>query len=92
MPFSPNADGWNDRFQLFTKGNSEVFIRRYLLFDRWGATLYEAKNFSIHEEGRWWDGTFKNKSLDPGIYVYLIEVSYEDGVTEVLQGDVAIVR
>lgn len=90
--FSPNNDGVNDLFQIYTKSGFDVTINKYLIFDRWGEHLYETGYFSINSSNKWWDGTFKGKKLGVGIYVYYIEVEFENGEKEIYEGDVKIVK
>lgn len=88
--FSPNDDGENDRFTLYTKGVRE--IRRLAIFDRWGEELFLRNNFQPNDESLGWDGTFRGSPLNPGVYVWAAEVEFIDGEREVIYGDVTVVR
>lgn len=90
--FSPNNDGVNDRFQVFSGGAHGVFIQRYLILDRWGELIYEATNFHPSDLNRFWDGTFRGQMMNAAVYTYLIEVEYADGTTDILKGDVLLLR
>lgn len=90
--FSPNNDGVNDRFQIFTNGDSGTLIQRFLIFDRWGELVYEVNDFDSSEQNRFWNGTFRGQIMGAGTYVYFIEVSYADGSSEILEGDVLLLR
>ncbi len=90
--FSPNGDGINDFFQIFTSINTNVLIKKYLIFDRWGNLVFEANDFPISKNEFWWDGTFKRISMSPGIYAFYIEVEDVDGVKESFKGNVTLVR
>lgn len=86
--FSPNDDGFNDKFQPLSDCMLEQFTMR--IFNRWGDLVYETDNPSAG-----WNGRFKNKNMEPGIYVWQMEyVVVEDGKprAEKISGDVAIVR
>ncbi len=91
--FSPNGDGVNDLFYVFSK-DGNVAIDRMVIFDRWGELIYEEFNLATNEsERRFWDGTFKGQKMLPGTYVYLIE--YHNTITGergILVGDVTLVR
>ncbi len=89
---SSNGDEMNDDFKVFTKWWYEAGIIEYMIFDRWGSLIYDAKNFSIHNDSYWWDGTFNGKPVELGVYVYLIKVRHENDDIEVLSGDVTVVR
>jgi len=86
--FSPNDDGFNDKFLPLSDCILEQFTMR--IFNRWGGIVYETTNPAAG-----WDGRFKNKNLEPGIYVWQMEyVVVEDGKPRVVKvsGDVAILR
>ncbi len=64
--FSPNGDGSNDEFKMFS---SNIFEIDYLrIFDRWGALVWESTDAN---EG--WDGTYRGKPVNPGVYIYALE-------------------
>jgi len=91
--FSPNGDGINDTFGLF--GGSQVEqIVSLQVFNRWGALLYSRTNLPItdnFEDG--WNGNETNGEQAPsGIYVYIAEIIFSDGTSEVITGDVALMR
>ncbi|MBC7774117.1 MAG: gliding motility-associated C-terminal domain-containing protein [Phycisphaerae bacterium] len=88
--FTPNEDGENDRFTLYTKGVKE--IRRLTIFDRWGEEVFLRENFQPNDESLGWDGTFRGSTLMPAVFVWAAEVEYVDGEVEVIYGDVTIVR
>ena len=88
--FTPNEDGENDRFTLYTKGVRE--IRRLAIFDRWGEEVFLRKNFQPNDDSLGWDGSFKGSPLTPAVFVWAAEVEYVDGEVEVIYGDVTVVR
>ncbi len=83
--FSPNEDGNNDEFQIFL-GPTIKFAKTLKIFNRWGQLIHSANN---QENGAimGWDGTFKGKQVDPGIYLYIIEIILNDGSSEIYKGD-----
>lgn len=91
--FSPNEDGFNDLFQIFTTENGPIeSIQSIQIFNRWGALIYEASNFLPNDRDQYWDGTFKSKPLNPDIFVYKILFELIDGSTEMVTGDVLLIR
>lgn len=88
--FSPDFDGVNDIFTLYTTSSFSGEIKTFRVFNRWGALMYEALNTPLETIG--WNGIFKGKSVGPGVYVYYIEVIHGDGSTELIKGDVTLVR
>ncbi|MEM9847515.1 MAG: gliding motility-associated C-terminal domain-containing protein, partial [Bacteroidota bacterium] len=87
--FSPNSIR-NSQFEIgFGAGVRQMNFMR--IYDRWGELVYELGESgpSIGGIGDW-DGTFNGRSLPSGVYVYLIEVEFEDNVTLLYRGDVTI--
>lgn len=88
--FSPDHDGINDDFRIYTNIENDITVKSYSILDRWGGKIYQADNFSIREEKYWWDGTVNVNELTQGLYVYVIQILYEDGHVELLTGEVNI--
>jgi len=61
--FSPNSDGNNDN--VYVRGSVKEFT--FSIFNRWGELVFRTQNQS---EG--WDGSFRNKDLDAGVFVYYL--------------------
>ena len=67
--FSPNGDGFNDRFviQGIYSGS------RLTIFNRWGSEVYNSRFY-----GNDWNGTTeKDAELAPGVYYYVFESGYD---------------
>ena len=90
--FAPNNNGANEFFPVITPLEYPATILKYSIYDRWGELIYNAENFSIHDNSFYWDGTFKGKTAVLGVYVYLIQVGHLDGSTEYLSGDVTMIK
>jgi gliding motility-associated-like protein len=89
--FSPNGDGLNDLLMVF--GGREVRqIRQFQVYNRWGGKMYEASNFQPNDPVYGWDGNFRGRKMDAGVYVFYIEVEFIDGDTEMVKGGVTLVR
>lgn len=88
--FTPNGDGHNDYFELISE-NTDVVVKRYLIFNRWGEVVYEAKDFIIGSPNTWWDGEQKSKSAVSDVYVYIIEYECAER-SVILKGDVTLIR
>jgi gliding motility-associated-like protein len=89
--FSPNGDGINDVFTLYS-GTGVSKIRRLLVFDRWGEMIFEYYNFPLNDYAFGWDGTFNSEELNPAVFVWFAEVEMVDGTVEILEGDVMLLR
>lgn len=85
--FSPNDDGVNDYFTFYPGKSVDKIIEAYI-FDRWGNLLFSDSNKKLIE----WDGTFKNKQLPEGVYLWTAKVAYIDGTVQQFSGDVTLLR
>jgi gliding motility-associated-like protein len=92
--FSPNdKDGTNDFFQIFADPKVATKVKSFLIFDRWGELVFENYNFTPSlsvEPTNGWDGTFREKPFNSGVFVYFAEIEFFDGVVEIYKGDVTI--
>jgi gliding motility-associated-like protein len=89
--FSPNGDGFNDEFTLFAKDGTAI-IRHLRIFSRWGELLFEGTDLAPGDLAGGWDGTFRGKAMDPGVYIYFAEVEWADGRVRILKGDLTLIR
>ncbi len=91
--FSPNNDGINDIFTVFYNPlNGIENIISMQIYNRWGSLIFEEANFISDNGTSGWSGDFNGKPLDTGVYVYKIQVAFEDGSTQLLSGDVTLFR
>ncbi len=81
----------NDAFTVYT-GAEVSQVRRMQIYDRWGELLFENKNFAPNDPLFGWRGNARGKQVNPGVYVYVVEVEFFDGSTEVISGDVTVMR
>ena len=88
--FSPDGDGINDNFTLFSP--DIAVIQKLAVYNRWGELMYAEENFEAGNPNIGWDGQFKGRPLNPGVYVYFAIVELNDGTIQELNGDVTIVR
>ncbi|MEM9991593.1 MAG: gliding motility-associated C-terminal domain-containing protein, partial [Bacteroidota bacterium] len=90
--FSPNFDGRNDIFRIFT-GIDVKAIPSMQIFDRWGELVYSQKDVEPLSEGTTgWDGTFKGEPATPGVYVYTIEVVFLNDERRTYRGSVMLMQ
>lgn len=88
--FTPNGDGHNDRF--YPQGPANSQIQHFVVYSRWGEVVYSANNIMANDESVGWDGTYKNQTLKPDVYVYVVEATCGDGSKVVTRGDITLVR
>ncbi|MFZ1580926.1 MAG: gliding motility-associated C-terminal domain-containing protein [Saprospiraceae bacterium] len=86
---NPNGST-NKWFTVF--GNESVLnIEKMSVFDRWGNLVFIKENFKPNIPTEGWDGTFLNKDVVPGVYVFLIEYMAPSGVKKIT-GDITVIR
>ncbi|GEM_PF-3352123 len=84
--FSPNGDGFNDLFGPHLPEGSEITLLNLSIYDRWGNLVFRA------EGGGVWDGSFRGKAAQAGVYVYQLEALDREGRPLLLKGEVVLVR
>jgi hypothetical protein len=85
---SPLSQSGNSHFTLYSKDPLPIF--HLAIFDRWGEHVFDAKNISTNALQDGWDGTFKGKKVDGGVYVFYAEVEVLPGRTAIIKGDVTV--
>jgi gliding motility-associated-like protein len=89
--FSPNGDGINDEILVYA-GSYVRTIREFSIFDRWGNNVFSANDFTPHPSQPHWNGNFKGKSMNPGVYAYHLIAELYDYRQVVRYGDITLVR
>ena len=89
--FSPNSDGVNDEFMIFA-GDQVAKVNSMLVFNRWGEPVFQYYNFQPNDPAFSWDGRHRGQMLNPGVFVWVAEIEFIDGRTEVFKGDVTLMR
>ncbi len=90
--FTPDGDGLNEEFKI-TIGKGIKKINYFKIFNRWGELMHIETNL-LPTSGNVgaWDGTFKGKRVNPGVYVYLVEVEFLDNRKILYRGAVTVIR
>jgi gliding motility-associated-like protein len=85
--FSPNGDGNNDHYHPIVIGPLNNYLFR--IYNRWGQMVYSSSN----QDDEGWDGTFKGKMQDIGVYDYYFEgISSETGTHYKNKGNITLLR
>lgn len=82
--FTPNSDQNNDI--LFVRSNM-ITDMKFLVYDRWGEKVFETTNLTAG-----WDGTYKGKKCDPGVFVYYLDATCHNLVKFIRKGNVTLIR
>jgi gliding motility-associated-like protein len=90
--FSPNGDGDNDFWGIYIANPIVTQLDWVEVFDRWGNQLGYWPNLNLVAAQQLWDGTYNNQPMQPGVYLFQARVRLADGSTEVLSGDVTVLR
>ncbi|MBI5913879.1 MAG: gliding motility-associated C-terminal domain-containing protein [Bacteroidetes bacterium] len=90
--FSPNGDLIND-FLLVYGGKEVVSIKSFLVFSRWGETVYEYYNFLPNNpDFGGWNGEHRGEKLNPAVFTWFAEVEFIDGKVELFEGHVNLIK
>ncbi len=85
--FTPDKNGLNDLFRPIPLGIKS--IRHFMIYNRWGQLVYSSPATG---ETAGWDGTYKGKPQDSGVYVWIAEgVDFLDKKI-VKKGSVMLIR
>lgn len=89
--FTPDFDGINDFFTAYG-GPAASIIREMLIFDRWGGLVFQADNIPLNADKLGWDGTSGGRDVVSGVYAYLFQIEFLDGVIGTYKGDITVLR
>ncbi len=82
--FSPNGDGVHDVYRINGFGVEEFEL---YIFNRWGEMVYSSNKFDDK-----WDGVFKGKEQEIGVYLYYLEATVAGGKTYTDKGNITLIR
>lgn len=90
---NPNGLNFNDYFNPNVGLGVEI-VNYMRVFDRWGNLVYERNSFypNGNDLAEGWDGRYKGQYVQPGVFVYAIEVKFLDGRVLLYRGDVTVLR
>jgi len=84
--FTPNGDGLNDVFRSMF--GESVVVYSLQVYNRWGEIL-----FSTKDKTKGWDGSYRGKPQDTGIFPWIIRYkTAADAGEKVMKGTVMLVR
>ena len=88
--FSPNNSGVNDCFVPILSPETQIISYKLTIFDRWGNKYFQTTDLM-----ECWDGTYNNKNVRAGVFVYLVELEYTycvDVQSITKYGDVTVIE
>jgi gliding motility-associated-like protein len=85
--FSPNGDAVNTSFKV--KINPDCVKEMELkVYDRWGEVVFETTDPTAS-----WDGKYKEKELDPAVFVYVLDILLtSDTEMQHLKGNLTLIK
>lgn len=97
--FSPNGDGQNDVFLIYSQGDVEG-VEFMQIFDRWGGLVFVNEDFEPNDPSEGWNGIIpgrphingKQDTHNASVFVYHIKVRFRDGETGSFRGDITLVK
>ncbi len=88
--FSPNNDNDNDCFVISLNPEYDILVFEVDVYDRWGSRIFHSDNILDC-----WDGTFKNRPVELGVFIYVLNVTVANcnSIKSIKKiGDVTVVR
>lgn len=89
--FSPGSDNINSGYVLYGTPAARK-IKMLRIFDRWGELVFEKPDINLGDENNGWNGMFKGKMMNPGVFVYVADVEFIDNEVISLKGEFTLVR
>lgn len=85
--FSPDGNSFNEEWKVYLGDFYSANIKA-MIFDRWGEKVYE----SFNQQNISWNGKFKDKKVNPGIYVYVIKCTDKSNKIHFFSGDITVLH
>lgn len=82
--FSPNNDGHNE---LVCLRGTCVQTFYFAIYNRWGEKVFETTDQTLC-----WDGTYKGKPENTGVFVYTLDALLTNGVKISRKGNISLIR
>ena len=82
--FSPNEDGLND---LECVMGGCIVSLDFTIYNRWGEVVFTSDN-----QSDCWDGTFRGKPVQTGVYVYKLKATISTGESISQSGNINVTR
>ncbi len=90
--FNPSkGNGLNDMFRFYARDQVINTVKHLQVFDRWGTQVFARDNFLPNDDrGGGWDGRYRGKLLQPGVFTWWAEVELASGELLTMKGDVTL--
>ncbi len=88
--FNPRSNQPDNRFSIL--GSKEVVSINLAIYDRWGNVIFSQQDMDPNDDQNGWDGRYNQQLVDAGIYVWLAEITFLDGLVDVFSGDITLIK
>ncbi|MEM9821251.1 MAG: gliding motility-associated C-terminal domain-containing protein [Bacteroidota bacterium] len=88
--FSPNGDGINDRFWIYSDHPAFEIVQLHI-YDAHGRLLFIQRNQLPNDEAMGWDGRFLGQKMPSGVYMWTLEMRI-DGQRKRTAGDLTLLQ
>ena len=85
--FSPDGNGDVRNESLCIYGAACIQVLQFRIYDRWGEKVFESTDPNLC-----WDGTYKGKELNAGVYAYYLSATLNNGTEVKLNGNITLVK
>ena len=82
--FTPNQDGINDNLEIFAPDH---LLQSLQIYNRWGGLIYTSRGPEFK-----WNGKGEKKRVNPGVYMYRVQLEDQRGKTIFKTGSVTVLR
>jgi gliding motility-associated-like protein len=76
----------NDYLEVYGSKKTMTYLHM-AIFDRWGEKVFESNDMELK-----WDGRFKGELMEPGVYVYAVDIAFTNGHTVHNKGSITLIR
>jgi gliding motility-associated-like protein len=83
--FSPNGDANNEIFSIIV--GKDVASFTFFVYDRWGNRMVHSSDPNLE-----WDGNYNGIPVNSGVYPYMYQVVFTNGIKEWHSGNITVIR
>lgn len=88
--FNPHDENGRNGFFTVYGGAEVKVIVSLKIWSRWGELVFNGENFEPNTASKGWDGTSRNKTVNPGVFTWQASVEFVDGKMQTLTGNVTL--
>ena len=88
--FTPNGDGTNDHYTLFS---SQIASYEISIYNRWGELVYQSSDLSaLNDTSKGWDGSYQGKQQPADVFVYYLTAKDNFNKEMTKKGNITLLR